>query len=90
VHPTRGKEDTISGSQLAAAGLTPEHRELVAEHHNLEFLELLGPKAQRRELQKPCEHDVAEQPEQDRSPPGRRNEQTTLGVRLEPPDPEPS
>jgi hypothetical protein len=40
-----------TGSQLGAASLTPEHRELVAEHHDLELLELLGPKAQRRELQ---------------------------------------
>jgi hypothetical protein len=45
------------------AGLTPEHRQLVAEHHDFQLLELLGTKTQRRKLQKASEHDVAERPE---------------------------
>jgi hypothetical protein len=36
----------------------------VAEHHDLQLLELLGAKAQRRELQKASEHDVTQRPEQ--------------------------
>lgn len=36
----------------------------MAEHHDLQLLELLGAKAQRRELQKASEHDVTQRPEQ--------------------------
>src|SRR6266536_1560485 len=62
----RGKEHPINGFQLGATGLTPAHRQLVAEHHDFQLLELLGAKTQRPKLQKASEHDVTERPEQDR------------------------
>jgi hypothetical protein len=63
-----GKEHSICGSQLGPSYLTPQHREFVAEHDDLELLELVRSKTQRRELQNTSKHDVAERPEQRPAP----------------------
>jgi hypothetical protein len=57
------QEDAIGGPQLGSSGLASYHRELVAEHHDFELLELIGSKAQRGELQDAPEYDVTERPE---------------------------
>jgi hypothetical protein len=63
----RGSEENpIRSAQLGPDELATQHRELVAEHNDLELLELLRAEAQRRELQKAPEHEVAERPEQAR------------------------
>jgi hypothetical protein len=55
----RGKEDSVGRSQLGANGLTPKHREFVAEHDDLELLELVRTKVQRGELNDATMHEVA-------------------------------
>jgi hypothetical protein len=53
----------------------------VAEHNDFELLELVRAEPQRRELQKPPEHEVAERPEQAAAPPSRKNGPATLRPR---------
>jgi hypothetical protein len=57
------------------------NRVLVAEHDDLEFLELIRAEAQRRELQKAPEHEVAERPEQRAAPVVGRTGRRTLRTR---------
>ena len=67
----RGREeDSIGRAQLGPTELATQHRELVAEHDDLELLELNRAEAQRRELQQALDHEVAERPEQRAAPPG--------------------
>src|SRR6266496_1769254 len=46
-----GEEDSIGRAQLGPSELATQHRELVAEHDDLELLELIRTEAQRGELQ---------------------------------------
>src|SRR5439155_6254680 len=85
-----GEEDSIGLTQLGPNGVPAQHRQLVAEHHDLELLELVGSKAQRSELQNASEYEVAERPEQGETPPGRRDGRTTLRIRTDPTQAEPS
>src|SRR5437879_448602 len=66
------EEDSIGRAKLGPSELATQHRELVAQHDDLELLELIRTEAQRRELQKPPEHEVAERPEQRAAPPDGR------------------
>jgi hypothetical protein len=78
--PARGgEEDSILGPQLRPSDLTTQHDQLVAEHHDLELLELVRSKAQRRELKKAPKYEVAERPEQQQDSSatrGRANDST--------------
>ena len=67
------KEDSIGRPQPRPSNLTAQHRQLVAKHHDLQLLELLRAKTQRRELQHASKHDVAERPQQRPAPPWRRD-----------------
>jgi hypothetical protein len=60
------EEDSIGGPQRRPGDLAAQHRQLVAEHHDLQLFELLRTKTQRSELQNASKHEVAERPEQDR------------------------
>ncbi len=63
--PAGGSEkDSISRPKLKPSGLPAQHRQLATEHHDLQLLELLRAKTQRRELQHTPKHDIAERPEQ--------------------------
>ena len=64
----RGKEDSIGRRQLRSTCLSAQYRELVSEHDELEFLEVLRAGTQRHELQHAAEHQVAERPEQEPAP----------------------
>ena len=75
------EEDSIGRAQLGPSELATQHRELVAQHDDLELLELIRTEAQRRELQKPPEHEVAERPEQRAAPPAGRGGSPTLRAR---------
>jgi hypothetical protein len=44
---SRREEDSIGRAQLGPTELTTQHRKLVAEHDDLEFLELIRAEAQR-------------------------------------------
>jgi hypothetical protein len=44
------EEDSIRRAQLGSSELATQHRELVAEHDDLELLELIRGETQRREL----------------------------------------
>jgi hypothetical protein len=65
----RGEEDPVGGAQLRRADLAAQHCELVAQHDDLEFLEPVRAKAQRRELQNASKYEVAERPEQETGSP---------------------
>jgi len=58
-----GKEDSIGGSQLGPNELAAKHRQFVAEHDDLEFLELGRTKTQAGELQDTPDQQVADRPE---------------------------
>jgi hypothetical protein len=77
-----GEEDSIGGPQLRPSDLSTQHRELVAEHHDLQLLELVRAKAQRRELQNASKYEVTERPDQEPAPSGRRDGRTTLRSRM--------
>src|SRR5712691_7757036 len=80
-----GEENSIGRAQLGPSELATENRELVAEHDDLELFELLRTEAQRRELQKTPEHEVAERPEQRMAPPGGRKGDRSYGRKPGPP-----
>jgi hypothetical protein len=70
---TRGsKEHSIGRAQLGPIVLATQHGKFVAEHNDLEFLELIGAEAQYGELQQAPEHEIAERPEQRATPPRGR------------------
>jgi hypothetical protein len=73
-----GEKDAIGGPQLRTSDLTTQHRKLVAEHHDLQLLELARAKAQRSELQNASKYEIAERPDQEPAPSGRRDGHTTL------------
>ncbi len=75
------REGSARPSELAT-----QHRELVAEHDDLELLELIRAEAQRRELQQALEHEVAERPERRAAPPNGRGGRPTLRARTAPPE----
>ena len=75
------KEDSIGRPQLRPSDLTAQHRQLVAEHHDLQLLELLRAKTQRRELQHAAKHEVAERPQQRPAPPWATRRAPTLRIR---------
>jgi len=79
-----GEKDSIGRFQFRPTGLTTKHREFVAEHHDLQLLELVGSKAQRNELENAGKYEVAERPEQRPAPPGRRDGRPTLRIRTGP------
>jgi hypothetical protein len=72
------EEDSIGRAQLGPIALATQHGEFVAEHNDLEFLELIGAEAQYGELQQAPEHEIAERPEQQATPPGGRGGRPTL------------
>jgi hypothetical protein len=59
----RGEEDSIGGSRLGPSKLAAKHRQFVAEHDDLEFLELVRTKTQDGELQDTPDQQVADRAE---------------------------
>jgi hypothetical protein len=66
----RGKKESIGRPQLKSSHLTAQHRQLVAEHDDLQLLERVRSKTQRHKLQDASKHDVAERTEQRAAPLG--------------------
>src|SRR6266508_3461563 len=78
------EENSIGRTQLGPSELATQHRELMAEHDDLELFELIRTEAQRRELQQALDHEVAERPEQRAAPPSGRGGQPPLRARTAP------
>jgi hypothetical protein len=59
----RGEEQPVNSGDCGTARLAPQDREFVSQHDDFEFLELRRSHAQRHELEKPAEHQVAQRHE---------------------------
>ena len=72
------EQHAIGHRELRSPRLTPQHRELVPEHDDLQLLERLGATTKQHQLEQAAAHQTGERPEQEPAPRNQRDGPTTL------------
>jgi hypothetical protein len=78
--PGRSEEDAVTLIQPRTRDLTAKHREFVAEHHDLELLELAGAQTQRRHRKHTPKQQVQQRHHQEATPSTRVKGGPTQGT----------
>jgi hypothetical protein len=72
------EQHAIGHRELRSPRLTPQHRELVPEHDDLQLLERLGATTKQHQLEQAAAHQTGARPEQEPAPRNQRDGPTTL------------